>query len=30
MCKDLPRTTGGGYCGSCVAGPEGIRLEITE
>lgn len=30
MCKDLPRTTGDGYCGSCVAGPEGIRLEITE
>ena len=27
MCKDLPRTTGDGYCGSCVAGPEGIRLE---
>ena len=30
MCKDLPRTTGDGCCGSCVAGPEGIRLEITE
>ena len=30
MCKDLPRTTGDGYYESCVAGPEGIRLEITE
>lgn len=25
-----PRTTGDGYYESCIAGPEGLRLELTE
>ena len=24
-----PRTTGDGYCESCILGPEGIQIEVT-